>query len=230
MMNLSKRFCTIVAGLAIGTTCIAGGEALAVSITATANDDGTNTIFFGPQLQDGDFSITANPGNPVFSSLGDGRDEFIRWNFDFNTDPALMPFQHAINSGANLIKAELTFNLRPVSGLITTDSTWSPGSGVPGINIPAIPGVVNSLNQDITFTLDLFNYGFNTTNILNVFNSGTANSIPWGWQDDVIMYSASLTLETTPKSTPEPGTILGILALGALCISTIKPRLRFHNA
>jgi hypothetical protein len=225
-MSRTKNLLSVFTGLAIGATCITAGEALAVSITATANDDGTNTTIFGTQLQDGDFSITANSGNPATTTLGDGLNETIRWNFDFNADSNLTAFNSAIGSGATLSKAELTFSLRPVSGLITTDSTGIPS--VQGINIPSLPGVTSSVGQDITFTFDLFDYGFDSNNILTAFNSGTLNSIPWFWQDDVKMYSASLTLETdTPTaSTPEPGTILGLLVLGAFGVKTIKPRFR----
>ncbi|NET71846.1 MAG: PEP-CTERM sorting domain-containing protein [Sphaerospermopsis sp. SIO1G2] len=232
-MNGYKDLLSIFTGLAIGATCVTAGEAIAVSITATANDDGTNTILTGTQLQDGDFSITANNGNPATTSLGDGRDETIRWDFDFNLDPNMGAFASAISGGGNLIKADLTFNLQPTNNLITTDSTGI--SGVQGIGIPNIPDVVNSVNQNITFTLDLLSYGFTPSNILTALNPNTpntpntppnSNSIPWFWQDDVIMYSAELTLETStpPATTPEPTTILGLLALGTLCVGTIKPK------
>lgn len=222
-MNPLKNLFFLPMCLMMGASCVFTGNAIAGTlISATATDDGTNDILWsGTQLQDGDFLITANAGNPPVTSLGDGWDETIRWNFDFNNDPALNSFLAAINSGADLTKAELTFNIMPTNGLITTDHTGIPG--VQGISIPNIPDVVNSVYQNITFTLNLFDYGFDSINILNAFNSGTQNSVPWYWQDDVIMSSASLTLETEDISpVPEPTMILGLLVLGTVCGSTIK--------
>ena len=194
---------------------LAAGNAQAISITAIATDDGTDTVLNGTQLQDGDFLIQANPGNPVFTSLGDGFDETLTWDFDFNTDPLLGDFMSTISSGASLKSAALTFDVTPTNSLITTDNTGIPD--VQRIAIPDIPGVTESVGTDLVFTLELLDFGFDSTTLLNAFNTGEANSIPWIWQDDVVMRSASLTLKT-----PEPAASFGLLAVGLASLGMVK--------
>ncbi|NES85591.1 MAG: PEP-CTERM sorting domain-containing protein [Moorea sp. SIO2B7] len=223
MICIGKNLFTIPASLFVVASAFVAGEALAISITATVNDDGTNTTLFGTELQDGDFLLKANTGNPPSTLLGDGIDETITWDFDFNTDSALSDFLVAINSGADLTSAAITFEVIPTNSLITTDWTGIPS--VKSIAIPNIPGVTFSVNQNTVFTLELLDLGFNSTQILNSFNTGTLNSVPWYWQDDVIIKSASLTLET--ETTPEPHSLLGLLAIGALGTTSLK---RNHKA
>ncbi|MBP0021709.1 MAG: PEP-CTERM sorting domain-containing protein [Cyanobacteria bacterium SBLK] len=221
-MNALKYWFSLPICAIVGAMSLFAGEAIAGTlITATATNDGTNIIVNGIQLQDGDFSIAANIGDPSFTSLGDGWDETIRWDFDFNDAPHLNNFIADVRAGADLQQARLTFNLQPTNTLITTDSTGIQNGQ--GILIPNIPDVVNSIYQEITFTLDLLQYGFTNDSLLTAFNSGIQNSIPWYWQDDVVMYSAVLTLETEDvSSVPEPATILGLLTLGTVGAYTIK--------
>ena len=44
------------------------GEASAFTITSTVNGSSNPNTVFGSSLQNGDFTMTANPGNPVKTS------------------------------------------------------------------------------------------------------------------------------------------------------------------
>jgi hypothetical protein len=185
-------------------------DASAVVITATAQGDTNPPIINGQSLQNGDFLITPN----VFTTLGNGIDEFTNWDFDFNSDSNLQTFINAINGGP-LTSAKLTLTLSPKS-LFSTDSTGIPGvKGIP--NLPSIPGIPNVGKTD-TVVLDLLNdYGFTSTQILGAFNSGSANVIPWAYQDDAIISFAQLELEAEDsQSVPEPASIISLLAVGTL--------------
>lgn len=227
-MNALKYWFSLSTCAIAGFSYLFAGNAIAGTlIRTTVTDDGTRDIFSsvvsGIELQDGDFAIAANLGDPAFTSLGDGWDETIRWNFDFNDDPHLNDFITDVQAGAGLQQASVTFNLKPTNPLITTDSTGIQNGQ--GILIPDIPDVADSVYQEITFTLDLLQYGFTNDSLLTAFDSGIQNSIPWYWQDDVVMYSAVLTLETEDVSpVPEPATILGLFALGTVGACTIKRR------
>lgn len=191
-------------------------SASAASITANVSGDENPGIVTGTSIQNGDFTITANDGNPAFTTLGDGVDETVRWNFDFNNDTNLNSFL----SEGGLTSAVLSLTLSPRSGLITTDSTGIPS--VAGIAIPNIPGIP-SLGQIGTVEFDLLDYGFNANSILTALSSGTQNSISWFYQDDAIISNAQLTLVSEDsQSVPEPTSMLGLFVLGLVGIGSLK--------
>ncbi|MEM7714468.1 MAG: PEP-CTERM sorting domain-containing protein [Cyanobacteria bacterium P01_A01_bin.68] len=191
-------------------------KAYAASITAVASGSPNPGIVTSTNLQNGDFTITANNGNPATTTLGDGVDETVRWNFDFSSDPNLNSF---LSSGS-LTSAVLSLTLSPRSGLITTDSTGIPGVG--GIAIPNIPGIP-SIGQIGTVEFDLLDFGFNGGSILNALVSGTQNSIAWVYQDDAIISNAQLRLVSEDSvEVPEPTSMLGLFVLGAVGIGSLK--------
>ena len=211
MLNL-KTLSIITAGfIAVGS--FMSQTASAASITAVASGSENPNRITGTSLQNGDFTITANNGNPATTRLGDGVDETTRWNFDFSGNTNLNSFL----SDGNLKSALLSLTLSPRSGLITTDSTGIAGVG--SVRIPSIPGIPS--RGDIgTVTFDLLDYGFDASGILNALTSGTANSIAWVYQDDAIISNAQLTLES--ESVPEPTSMLGLFVLGAVGIGSLK--------
>jgi len=210
---INKLSIATAAFMAVG--CIMPGGAFAVSITSTVVGSPNPTPINGQSLQNGGFRIT--PNQDTF--LGDGDNEFTKWEFDFNNDPNLALFA---KSGP-LTSALLTLTLSPKS-LFDTDTTgmetdptgMEEATTVRGIaNLFTIPGIPSE-GQTGTVTLNLFDYGFTSAEILGAFNSGKPNAIRWGYQDDAIISFAQLELQTRDvASVPEPASVLGILAFGA---------------
>ncbi len=213
MMNF-KTFSIITAGfIALGS--LIPQKAFAASITASASGSENPGVVTGTSLQNGDFSLTANDGISS-TRLGDGVNDTVRWNFDFSNDTNLNSFL----SGGPLTSAVLSLTLSPRSGLITTDSTGIDGGS--SVRIPDIQGIP-SVGQIGTVEFDLLDFGFDANGILNALTSGTANSISWFYQDDAIISNAQLTLVSgDPESVPEPTSMLGLFALGAVGIGSLK--------
>ncbi|XWK88795.1 MAG: PEP-CTERM sorting domain-containing protein [Phormidium sp.] len=203
MATCKKLSIATAAFIALGSLMPA--KALAFSIVSEVSGSPTPPIINGQSLQNGDFLI--RPIQDFVLTLGDGIDEHTSWNFDFTNDPNYEVF----TGSTDLASAVLTLTLTPKSGLITTDTTGIPG--VTGIAIPNIPGIP-SLGQTDTITLNLFDYGFTSQQIMGVFASNNG-IIPWVYQDDAIISSARLEL----KAVPEPTSTLGLLALGAFGVA-----------
>jgi hypothetical protein len=200
---------TTYVSLTLASTLLCTTAAQAATITAVANSNPAVSNACGiTQLIDGDFKIHANTGNPPVDCFGDGVDETIDWNFDFLNDPDLVDFLASAILKGKLQSAIATFTVTPKSGLITTDSTGIPG--VIGWAIPSLPGVPG-VNQTGTFSIDLLAQGATDDHIITALASGEAGKIPWRWQDDVVMHSATLELHI-----PEPATALGLLCFGVL--------------
>ncbi|MEM1393269.1 MAG: PEP-CTERM sorting domain-containing protein [Cyanobacteria bacterium P01_H01_bin.150] len=208
-----KNISIVTAGF-IAISSFMSQQASAASITAVASGSELNQIT-GTSLQNGDFTIKANTGNPAITLLGDGVDETVTWDFDFSNDTNLNSFL----SSNSLTSAVLSLTLSPQSGLITTDSTGIPG--VASVAIPNIPGIP-SIGQFGTVTFDLLDFGFNSNAILNALQSGQ-NSIAWTYNDDAIISNAQLTLVSEDAvEVPETTSILGLFVLGAVGIGSLK--------
>ena len=221
---LKKRFLLITtfSGCILLSTA---GEALAVSITATATDSDEFQPGFSTSLIDGDFTIQGNGLNPPAQFLGDGVDDTTLWSFDFTNDPNLPLFP----TNGILKEALLTLELSPRSGLLPTDSTGI--FGVKSIKIPEIPGIP-MVGQTGTVTIDLLDFGFTSEQILTTLKGSgpvtrgapnNPNSIPWFYSDDSIVSYAELKLHAEP--TPEPSTLIGLGTL-ALAGGTLLRRKR----
>ena len=146
-------------------------EASAFTITSTVNGSSNPITVFGSSLQNGDFSMTANPGNPVNTRLGDGVDEFTRWVFDFNSDSNTTAFNNAVAGGSEITSALLTMTLN-ANGVSTDNFSGAGGS----IGMPTLvnSGIVNSFGNQQTFTIDLMDYGFTTGGIFGELNGSRA--------------------------------------------------------
>ncbi len=208
-----KNISIITAGF-IAISSFMSQQASAASITAVSLGDEINQIT-GTSLQYGDFTIKANTGNPPITRLGDGIDETVTWDFNFNDSDV-----NSFLSGNSLTSAVLSLTLSPRSGLITTDSTGI--AGVAGVAIPNIPGIP-ALGQTGTVQFDLLDFGFDSNDILNALRFGTPNSISWFYQDDAIISNAQLTLVSEDAvEVPEHSSILGLFVLGAVGIGSLK--------
>ncbi|MBD2314776.1 PEP-CTERM sorting domain-containing protein [Desertifilum sp. FACHB-1129] len=183
-------------------------KALAFSIISEVFGSPTPRNINGQSLQNGDFLIT--PIQPHVTWLGDGIDEVTSWSFDFTDHPNYGTF----TPSTKLASALLTLTLTPKSGLLITDTMGI--TGLKSINVPNIPGLP-ALHQKGTITLNLFDYGFTSQEIMGVL---TANNgiIPWGYQDDSILSYAKLELEAVP----EPASVFGLLTVGAFGVAGLK--------
>ena len=210
-----KLSTTALCALTLAGSCSLASVANAATITATAESDrkadvpaSCNT---STQRIDGDFTLQANPGNPILTCLGDGVDETITWDFDFTGDANLAQFLSDVSSdSSNLISAIATFTIIPGSPGVITDGTWTPGIRSIRLNtVPDLPG----RGELATISIDLLSRTFTPDVLIDVLTGGDAGKIPWGWGDDVIMHSATLELESR-RNVPEPMALLGLLGVG----------------
>ncbi|MEM7712214.1 MAG: PEP-CTERM sorting domain-containing protein [Cyanobacteria bacterium P01_A01_bin.68] len=195
-------------------------EASAFTITSTVNGSSNPNTVFGSSLQNGDFNLTANPGNPVNTRLGDGVDEFTRWVFDFNSDSNTTAFNNAVAGGNEITSALLTMTIN--ANGVSTDSFFGGGGSV-GMPTLVNNGIVNSFGNQQTFTIDLMDYGYTTSGIFGELSGSRAangnvpaaglNEILFTYQDDVLVSSATLQLTADVQAVPEPTTILGAFAV-----------------
>ncbi|MGD1704986.1 PEP-CTERM sorting domain-containing protein [Dapis sp. BLCC M229] len=204
--------------LATTAFCFTGGAA-AISITSTVNSDPNTVPVAGTSLQDGDFRLTGSAGR-----LGDGLDDIAFWDFDFNGDPNVDIFKNLIDSGSSLLSANLSLTMTPMNSLSTdaTGITRIIGPSVLMQGLSDIPAV----GETGILEIDLFspligpnNLRFTPEKILSAFNSGTPKSIPWFFQDDARISSATLELVVDSSSLeetsiPEPSSIFGLGVLG----------------
>ena len=195
------------------------GKASAFTITSTVNGSSNPNTVFGSSLQNGDFTMTANPGNPVNTRLGDGVDEFTRWVFDFNSDSNSTAFNNAVAGGNEITSALLTMTIN--ANGVSTDSFFGGGGSV-GMPTLVNNGIVNSFGQQ-TFTIDLMDYGYTTSGIFGELSGSRAangnvpaaglNEILFTYQDDVLVSSATLQLTADVQAVPEPTIIFGAFAV-----------------
>ena len=198
----------------------------AVSISATAigdpnifapvdlNSDPTRVDSI---LQNGDFEIFNNAINPI------GQDDTTFWNFDFTQDPNFADF----STSDPLTKALLTIDLETNFSTID-DVVWIP-------NAPAvIQGQVQGLPVGVItrVTIDLLDF-YTSNDILNALTGSEFlypvpagpdltprvasgfGKIPMTYAADAVLSFAKLELSNDPESTPEPSSILGLLAIGS---------------
>lgn len=193
------------------------GAAQAISITASVTGDPNPPTVTASSLQVGDLRLRNDYISVTL--LGDGMDETIRWDFDFSSDPNVQNFLDDVDV---VTSALYTFTVKPTNFGITTDVTGIPG--VQGIRIPDLPGMPSS-GQVGTVTIDLVDFGFDPNNILTQLQQSPI--IPWYWQDDVILSSAQLELiGESSQPVPEPASVLGLLAVGALGAVSLRKRSR----
>ncbi len=197
------------------------GDAVAVSITSTVNSDPNTEPVIGTSLQDGDFLLTFNAPDGSPGRLGDGVDDIAFWDFDFNGDPNVDIFKNLIDSGSPLLSANFSLTMTPMNSL-STDTTGITRIIGPLFFINSLPDIP-AVGETGVIEIDLLapriapnKHLFTPENILSAFNSGTPNSIPWFFQDDALVSSATLKLEVDSSSLdiPEPSSLFGLGVLG----------------
>ena len=194
------------------------GAAEAMSITASVTGDPNPPREWATSLQVDDLLLTHNNGTSV-AYLGDGKDETIKWDFDFSSDPNVQNFLDDVDV---VTSALYTFTVKPTNSLITTDWTGIPN--VDAIRIPDIAGIP-SVGQVGTVTIDLLDHGFDPNNLLKQLQQSPI--IPWYWQDDVVLSDAQLELTgESSQPVPEPTSVLALLAVGALGAVSVGKRSR----
>ncbi|NES39899.1 hypothetical protein [Moorena sp. SIO2C4] len=190
------------------SSCLIPGKALASRLDFTAEAIGSSTPAtilnpsIGQTLQNGDFTIERTGGNTI---LGNGIDEDTSWSFDFSD------LATSIN---DLLQAKLILDLTPNNALITTDVFGI--IGLDTITIDLIRNLPVRTKQSVS--LDLLEF-YDSGEIEDVFNANSGK-IPVFYGDDAIVSRAELSLSTGER-VPEPTATLGILALGALGISSV---------
>ncbi|NEO69626.1 hypothetical protein [Moorena sp. SIO3H5] len=201
-------------GLSVATvtvvlsSCLIPGKALASRLDFTAEAIGSSTpstilnASIGQTLQNGDFTIERTGDN---TTLGNGIDEDTSWSFDFSD------LATSIN---DLLQAKLILDLTPNNALITTDVFGI--RGLDTIIIDLIRNLPVRTKQSVSLNLLEF---YDSGEIENVFNAN-GGKIPVFYGDDAIVSRAELSLSTSER-VPEPTATLGILALGALGISSL---------
>ncbi|NEP36856.1 MULTISPECIES: PEP-CTERM sorting domain-containing protein [unclassified Moorena] len=189
------------------SSCLIPEKALASRLDLTAEAIGSSTPStilnpsIGQTLQNSDFTIEKN-GDKI---LGNGIDEQTSWSFDFSD------LATSIN---DVLQAELTLDLTPNNVLITTDVF-----GIIGLDTILIAPLSNlSVGTKQSLSLNLLEF-YDSGEIVNVFNANSGK-IPVFYGDDAIVSGAKLSLSTGER-VPEPASTLGILALGALGISSL---------
>ncbi|NEP36863.1 hypothetical protein [Moorena sp. SIO3B2] len=190
------------------SSCLIPEKALASRLDFTAEAIGSSspsTILnasIGQTLQNGDFTIERTGDS---TTLGNGIDEDTSWSFDFSD------LATSIN---DLSQAKLILDLTPNNALITTDLFGI--RGLDTITIDLIRNLPVGTKQSLSLNLLEF---YESGEIVNVFN-GNSGKIPVFYGDDAIVSRAELSLSTGERI-PEPASTLGILALGALGISSV---------
>ncbi|NEO00748.1 MAG: PEP-CTERM sorting domain-containing protein [Moorea sp. SIO3I7] len=189
------------------SSCLIPEKALASRLDFTAEAIGSSTpsIILNPSigqtLQNGDFTIERNGDN----ILGNGIDEQTSWSFDFSD------LATSIN---NLSQANLILDLTPNNVLITDDTF-----GIIGLDPIIIAPPRNlPIGTKQSLSLKLLEF-YKSEEIEKVFNANSGK-ISVSYRDDAIVSRAELSLSTSER-VPEPTSILGILALGALGISSL---------
>ncbi|NEO95190.1 MAG: hypothetical protein F6K56_35350 [Moorea sp. SIO3G5] len=190
------------------SSCLIPEKALASRLDFTAEANGSSspsTILnasIGQTLQNGDFTIERTGDS---TTLGNGIDEDTSWSFDFS---------NLVTSINDLSQAELILDLTPNNALITTDLFGI--RGLDTITIDLIRNLPVGTKQSLSLNLLEF---YDSGEIVNVFNANSGK-IPVFYGDDAIVSRAELSLSTGER-VPEPASTLGILALGALGISSV---------
>ncbi|AOY83384.1 PEP-CTERM sorting domain-containing protein [Moorena producens JHB] len=190
------------------SSCLIPEKALASRLDFTAEAIGSSspsTILnasIGQTLQNGDFTIERTGDS---TTLGNGIDEDTSWSFDFSD------LATSIN---DLSQAKLILDLTPNNALITTDLFGI--RGLDTITIDLIRNLPVGTKQSLSLNLLEF---YESAEIVNVFNVNSGK-IPVFYGDDAIVSRAELSLSTGER-VPEPASTLGILALGALGISSL---------
>ncbi|NEO14623.1 MULTISPECIES: PEP-CTERM sorting domain-containing protein [unclassified Moorena] len=190
------------------SSCLIPEKALASRLDFTTEAIGSSSpsrilnASIGQTLQNGDFTIERTGGN---TTLGNGIDEDTSWSFDFSD------LGTSINE---LSQAKLILDLTPNNSLITTDVFGI--IGLDTIIIDLIRNLAVRTKQSVSLNLLEF---YDSGEIVNVFNANSGK-IPVFYGDDAIVSRAELSLSTGER-VPEPASTLGILALGALGISSV---------
>ncbi|NEP28568.1 hypothetical protein [Moorena sp. SIO3I6] len=190
------------------SSCLIPEKALASRLDFTTKAIGSSSpsrilnASIGQTLQNGDFTIERTGGN---TTLGNGIDEDTSWSFDFSD------LGTSINE---LSQAKLILDLTPNNSLITTDVFGI--IGLDTIIIDLIRNLPVRTKQSVSLNLLEF---YDSGEIVNVFNANSGK-IPVFYGDDAIVSRAELSLSTGERI-PEPTATLGILALGALGISSV---------
>ncbi|NET82704.1 MAG: hypothetical protein F6J94_12465 [Moorea sp. SIO1F2] len=190
------------------SSCLIPEKALASRLDFTAEAIGSSTpprilnASIGQTLHNGDFTIERTGDN---TTLGNGIDEDTSWSFDF---------YNLATSINDLSQAELILDLTPNNALITTDVFGI--IGLDTITIDLIRNLPVGTKQSLSLNLLEF---YDSGEIVNVFNANSGK-IPVFYGDDAIVSRAELSLSTGER-VPEPASTLGILALGALGISSV---------
>ncbi|MBV6625559.1 MAG: PEP-CTERM sorting domain-containing protein [Rivularia sp. (in: Bacteria)] len=219
----------LLVAVAVPLTLVLGNPSKAsalVSISSTVTGSANPNRVFDTTLQNGDFTSTANPGNPARTTLGDGLDENTWWVFDYSNDSNLGAFRNAVTGGNEITSALLTVTMQRNGGF--NDTFYGARKGIAMSTLES-NGVINSSSNLQTFTIDLFDYGFTSAGIFGELDASTAsnrnvaiapdaaqNQILFAYQDDALISSASLVLTTDAidvQEVPEPTALLGTVAV-----------------
>jgi len=165
---------------------------MSVTITATATGSLCPPIVDPDGVQNGDFSITSNPGS--IQPAGDGINEFTRWTFNFTGHPDFKTF---LETEEALTSARLTLVLEPRNVRFDTDSVTidveEPYRRI--IDFPKLPvGRANIMQLDLVRDEKGFYTPKEIRDILSRdFDEGSGR-IPMAYEEDAFICFAQLEL------------------------------------
>jgi hypothetical protein len=199
---------------AVATACVAGSFLLpsqASAFTLISNLSGGSptpipNAAVGTTLQSGDFTLLQQRPS-IDRLLGNGLDEATQGVFDFSSQ---------LTNISALTTARLSITLTPQGQRFDTDAFRFL---IPGLDRSFIDTPFDGLaiGQTQTVEIDLFDFFPRSQRLINAFNS-VGGVMAWEYGDDAIISSAQLILSdgNDPVSTPEPTTVLGLLAGAAM--------------
>lgn len=195
---------SILASVALYSTPI---EAATVTLAGLAVGDPNPGSAPGSMIN-GDFTITTCCGH---NFVGDATEEWTHWSYDFNSDPELASF----STVTTLSKATLRLQFR--SG---GDTPWDDVLLVNGTHQPVF-GFANRNFTTYDRTLDLLGH-FSGIDMLQAIKDHGVLTFDAG--NDVLIYSASLTLEGDTVSTVPVPLAFPLFMSGLACLVGVATR------